>query len=107
LTSFVADPVQNRDIADAENACDGAETHVAHGVEKQRQRFHSRRLSARRRHREIATTRTAKIALQVAHNTISYMVGGATPLAANLLHGGSLSVPRQGLATNMVNSILS
>jgi hypothetical protein len=90
LTSFVANPVQNRDIADAENARDGAETHVAHGVEKQRQRFHRRRLSARRRHREITTTRTAKIALLAAHNSIFYMAGGATPLAANLVHGGSL-----------------
>jgi hypothetical protein len=90
LAGFIAHPVENRDIADAENTRDGAKTHVAHGVEKQGQRLHRRRLAARRRHGEIATARTAKIALNVAHNSIFHLVRGATALAANLVHGGLL-----------------
>ena len=51
---FVADPVQNRDITDAEDARNGAKTDVAHCIEH-RQRLHRRRLATRRRHGEIAT----------------------------------------------------
>jgi len=96
LASFVAHPVQNRDVADAENTRYGAKAHVAHGVEKHGQRFHRRRFPARRGHGEIAAARTTKISLNAAHDSIFHMVRGATALAANLTHGGLLfrSPPR-------------
>jgi hypothetical protein len=46
LARFVADPVQNGHVADAENARDGAKAHVAHGVEKQGQILHMIRSAA-------------------------------------------------------------
>src|SRR5271156_6603170 len=91
LARFVADPVQNRDVADAENARDGAKADVAHGVEKQGQRLHRRRLATRRRHGEIATAREAKIALKATHNSILHMIRSAAALATNLAHGRRLS----------------
>src|ERR1700691_1293358 len=88
---FVADPVQNRHVADAENARDGAKADVALGVEKQGQRLHRRRLATRRRHGEIATTREAKIALKASDNSILHMIRRAAALATNLAHGRRLS----------------
>jgi hypothetical protein len=54
LARLGANPVENRDVADAKNTGDGAKAHVAHGVEQQRQGLHRRRLAARRRLCEIA-----------------------------------------------------
>ncbi len=90
IAGLGANPVQNRDVADPENAGDGAKTHVAHGVKQHRQRLHRRRLAARRRLREIASARLAVIALHLAHNTILYMIRRAAALAANVRHGGLL-----------------
>jgi len=50
----VTHPVENRHIADTENARDGAKADVAHGVQKQGQRLHRRRLATWRRHGKIA-----------------------------------------------------
>ena len=96
FAGFVADPVENRDIADTEKTRDGAKTYVAHGVEKQGQRLHRRRLATRRRHGEIAAARAAMIALNTAHNSIFHMVRSTAALATNLVHGGPLlpSPPR-------------
>src|SRR5580658_4871952 len=91
LARFVTDPVQNRDITEAEDARNGAKTDVAHSVEKQGQRLHRRRLATRRRHGEIATAREAKIALKATHNSILYMIRSAAALATNLAHGRCLS----------------
>src|SRR5271167_1054939 len=90
FASFVPNPVQNCNIADAENACDGAEAHVAHGVEKQGQRLHRRRLATRRRHGEIAAARKAMIPLKAPHNSIFHVIRSAAALAANLAHHGGL-----------------
>src|SRR5271167_4779193 len=90
FASFVPNPVQNCNIADAENACDGAEAHVAHGVEKQGQRLHCRRLATRRRHGEIAAARKAMIPLKAPHNSILHVIRSAAALAANLTHHGGL-----------------
>src|SRR5271170_7793585 len=90
FASFVPNPVQNCNIADAENACDGAEAHVAHGVEKQGQRLHRRRLATRRRHGEIAAARKAMIPLKAPHNSIFHVIRSAATLAANLAHHGGL-----------------
>lgn len=92
IAGFIADPVEDRDIADAEKARDGAKTHVAHRVKQQRQRLHRRRLATRRRHREIAPAGATAIALHLAHDAILYIVARATALAANLRHGGALSL---------------
>src|SRR5271156_2168591 len=77
FASFVPNPVQNCNIADAENACDGAEAHVAHGVEKQGQRLHRRRLATRRRRGEIAAAREAMIPLKAPHNSIFHVIRSA------------------------------
>jgi hypothetical protein len=87
----VTHPVENRHIADAENARDRTKTDVAHCIQKQGQRLHRRRLATWRRHGEIAAAREASIALDAAHNSIFYMIPSAAALAANLAHGGPLS----------------
>jgi hypothetical protein len=88
LAGFGANPVEDRDVADAEKAGDAAEAHVAHGVEQQRQGLHRRRLAPRRRRREIVAARAAAIALHPTHNPVLYMVRRAAALATNLRHGG-------------------
>src|SRR6185437_13523712 len=88
---FVADPVQHRYVADAEKTSDGAKTDVAHGVEKQGQRLHRRRLSARRRHGEIVAAEKASIALKASNITILHIIRGTAAFATNLAHGRRLS----------------
>jgi len=88
VAGFVANPVEDRDIADAEKTGDGAKTHVAHGIKQQRQGFHRRRLATRRRHREIAPARAAVITLKTAYNAVQPVVARAAALAANIAHGG-------------------
>src|SRR5271169_4490284 len=70
----VTHPVENRHIADAENARDRTKTDVAHCIQKQGQRLHRRRLATWRRHGAIAAAREASIALDAAHNSIFYMI---------------------------------
>ena len=91
VCALVTDPVENRDITDAEDARDGAKTDVAHCVEKHGQRLHRWRLATRRRHSEIAAARKATIALNATHNPILPMIRSAAALATNLAHGGPLS----------------
>jgi hypothetical protein len=90
LAGFVADPGENGDVADAEEARDRTKAHVAHGVEQHRQRLHRGRLAARRRHREIASARVTEITLHPAHNTVLPVVARATSLAVNIAHGSTL-----------------
>jgi hypothetical protein len=88
VTGFVSNPVQNRYVADAENARDRAKTHVAHGVKQQRQRLHLRRFAARRRHCEIAAARAAVITLKTSCDAVQSVVARAAAFAANIAHGG-------------------
>ena len=92
LAGFIADPGENGDVADAEEAGDRTKTHVAHGVEQQRQSFHRGRLAARGRHCEIASTGVTEITLRPAHNAVFPVVARAASLAANIAHGGILSL---------------
>ena len=85
---FVANPVQDGDVADPENPRYRAETHVAHRVEQRSQRLHRRGFAARRRHCEIATARAALVALKAADNAILHMIRVPTTLAADTRHGG-------------------
>ena len=82
-----ANPIQDRDIADAENAGDGAKAHIAHGVKQHRQRLHRGRFAARRRAGEIASAGLAQKTLRPAYNSVPYMITRAAALAANPCHG--------------------
>jgi hypothetical protein len=95
ISGLIADPGENGDVADAEQAGDRTKTHVAHRVKQQRQSFHRRRLAARGRHGEIAPAGATEIALHPAHNAVFPVVACAAALAANIAHGGVLSFDRQ------------
>ena len=82
-----SDPVENRDVADAQQPGDRAKTHVTHRVEQHRKRLHRRRFAARRRLGEIASTGLAAKPLDATHDTIPHMIGAAAALATNLCHG--------------------
>jgi len=88
LAGFATNPVQDGNIADAENAGNAAKAHVAHGIEQQRQSLHPRWLASGRRRSEIASTRLASIALHVAHDTILHIIARTAALAADIRHGG-------------------
>jgi hypothetical protein len=91
FASFVADPIENRNITDAEQTGDGAKTHVAHGVEQQRQGLHGGRFAARRRHGEVAAATAAVVALMATDDPVLFEVPRATALAAD---GGHSPSPR-------------
>jgi len=107
LAGLGSDPVENRDIADAENASDGAKTHVAHRIKQQRQSLHLGRFAARGRWREIAPARLAMIALHLAHNPVLHIIRSAAALATNLRHGGLFLSCHQWGTIKMVKSILT
>ena len=73
LARFSTDPVQDGDVADAENAGNAAKAHVAHGVEQQHQSLHLWRLASGRRRGEIASARLASVALHLAHDSILHI----------------------------------
>jgi hypothetical protein len=87
---FVANPLEDRDIADPEKAGDAAKAHIAHGIKHQRQSLHGRRLAARRRVREIAAAGFALIALQIANRSPLDVIRPVTAFADNLAHGSLL-----------------
>jgi len=91
LARFVADPVQNRHVANTEKASDGTETDIAHGVEKHGQSLHRWRLATRRRHGEIAAAGLTQITLEASNISVLYMIRSAAALATNLAHGRRLS----------------
>ena len=84
---FVTNPLEDRDIADPENARDAAKAHIAHCVKHQRQSLHGRRLAARRRVREIAAAGLALVALQISNRSSLDVIRPLTALADNLAHG--------------------
>ena len=88
---FVADPVENRNVADAQKASNGAKTDIAHGVKKHGQRLHRWRLATWWRHGEIAAAGQTQVALEASNNPVLYMIRSAAALAANLAHGRRLS----------------
>src|ERR1700748_3536280 len=84
---FITNPLEDRDIADPENARDAAKAHIAHCVKHQRQSLHGRRLAARRRVREIAAAGLALVALQISNRSPLDVIRPVTALADNLAHG--------------------
>lgn len=107
VAGFVADPIENGDIAAAQQAGDRAEAHIAHGIEQQCQGLRRRRLAARRRHGEIASAGAAPIALHPAPDAVLRIVARAAALAADIRRGGPVSFMPPISSANMGNSILT
>ena len=85
-SGFVTNPLEDRDIADPEQASDAAKAHIAHGIKHQRQSLHFRRLATRRRVREIASAGLALVALQIANRSPLDVIRPLTALADNPAH---------------------
>jgi hypothetical protein len=107
LAGFVMNPVQDGDVADAEDAGNAAKAHVAHSVEQHRQSLHLRWFASRRCPGEIASAGLASVALHLAHDTILPIIDRTAALAADIRHGGLVLPCRQRVATNMVKCIIN
>ena len=80
------DPVQNGDVADAQNPADAAKAHAADRVHRQRQILHRRRLASRRSIGEVHPAGFTQTPLVAAHETALHQIDRPAPLAANLRH---------------------
>ena len=80
------DPVQNRDVADAQNFGDAAKAHAADRMHRQRHVLHRRRLAPRRSIGEVHPAGFAQIALVAAHDAILAQIAPAATLARNVRH---------------------
>ena len=84
LLRLGTNPVQNRDIADAEDFPDAAKAHAADRVHRQRHVLHRGRLASRRSIGEVHPAGFAQITLVAAHDAILAQIGPAATLARNV-----------------------
>lgn len=102
----VANPGENRDVTDAEDAGDGAKAHVAHGIQKQGQGLHLRRFALGWRHREVVAARLAAVALHAPHDPILHVIRRLAALANDPAHDFRPLTDRE-LSHYMAGHILS